>query len=185
MHVVALHSLDLWPLKRLAAAAAPVHAMLHPLVRTRLLPQQSPESSPQTPPLIAADTPRHETSPPDGPNATPAEPAEPPAVPEDEPLSCPSGPSPERPALPYSAPDWEGLSGLSASGLPIRLRLSINAAGQVDALQVLQAAPDDHELVEGISRQLRQTRYAPARLNGRDVPSCSDLEIQSSAVTPG
>ena len=184
--------------------------MLHPLVRTRLLPQQSPESSPQTPPLIAADTPRHETSPPDGPNATPAEPAEPPAVPEDEPLSCPSGPSPERPALPYSAPDWEGLSGLSASKvepifvgsvptggvdrdvvaeLPVNQREldghPLNAAGQVDALQVLQAAPDDHELVEGISRQLRQTRYAPARLNGRDVPSCSDLEIQSSAVTPG
>lgn len=181
LHALALHSLDLWPLKRLAAAAA---APAHPTMHTRLLPRQAPESSPQTPTLIAAETAlqRHESTSADGPSATPAEPADTPPVPGDEPLSCPSGPPAERPALPYSAPEWEGLAGLSASGLPIRLRLRINAAGQVDALQVLQAAPDDHELVEGITRQLRQTRYAPARLNGRDVPSCSDLEIHSAAA---
>jgi hypothetical protein len=66
--------------------------------------------------------------------------------------------------------------------MPIRLRLRIDASGTVEGLQILQAADDDRALVAALGIQLRQTRYAPARLNGSDVPSCTDLQIDATTA---
>lgn len=80
-------------------------------------------------------------------------------------------------ALPYSAPDSDMLAGLPASGLPIRLRLYIDANGVVVGVEKLQALADDQEAFERIEQMLRGTAFMPARLAGADVNSYQDLEF--------
>ncbi|NKI69349.1 hypothetical protein GN109_07965 [Collimonas pratensis] len=80
-------------------------------------------------------------------------------------------------ALPYSAPDPELLTGVAASGLPIRIRLYIDAGGMVTAIDKLQALDDDQQALERIEGMLRGTRFMPARLGGADVNSYQDLEF--------
>ncbi|WP_092351272.1 hypothetical protein [Collimonas sp. OK242] len=80
-------------------------------------------------------------------------------------------------ASPYSAPDPDLLAGVVASGLPIRLRLYIDANGVVTSIEKLQALADDQEAFERIERMLRGTAFMPARLAGADVNSYQDLEF--------
>jgi hypothetical protein len=89
-----------------------------------------------------------------------------------------------RPALPYSEPDWSLLEGVPASGLPVRLRLLVNARGQVDAVELLQAGPDDAALLQGLERALLATRYIPGRDAGGDVPAAIELLIEPGAIDP-
>ncbi|BDI04675.1 hypothetical protein CATMQ487_16450 [Sphaerotilus microaerophilus] len=89
-----------------------------------------------------------------------------------------------RPALPYSEPDWSLLDGVPASGLPLRLRLLVNARGQVDAVELLQAGPDDAALLQGLKRALLATRYIPGRDAGGDVPAAIELLIEPGAIDP-
>ncbi|MEO6934014.1 MAG: hypothetical protein ABI171_01575 [Collimonas sp.] len=83
----------------------------------------------------------------------------------------------DKSALPYSAPDAGLMSGLAVSGLPIRLRLYIDAKGLVIRVEQLQALDDDRRAVEQITKMLVRTAFTPARLNGMDVNSYLDLEF--------
>jgi hypothetical protein len=83
----------------------------------------------------------------------------------------------DRGALPYSAPDPDLLTGVVASGLPIRVRLYIDASGAVVGVEKLQALADDQPALEQIDKMLRGTAFMPARLAGVDVNSYQDLEF--------
>lgn len=87
----------------------------------------------------------------------------------------------DRPAVPYSEPDWSRLDGVSASGLPLRLRVLVNAHGDVDAVWAEQASPDDSALVERLQAAWLATRYIPGRQAGTDVPAAIELLIEPSA----
>jgi hypothetical protein len=80
-------------------------------------------------------------------------------------------------ALPYSAPDPDFLAGIAVSGVPIRVRLYIDASGMVTAIDKLQALDDDQQALERIEAMLRHTSFIPARLAGTDVNSYQDLEF--------
>lgn len=80
-------------------------------------------------------------------------------------------------ALPYSAPDPDLLTGVVVSGLPIRVRLYIDANGMVAGVEQLQVLADDQPALERIERMLRGTTFMPARLAGVDVNSYQDLEF--------
>lgn len=84
----------------------------------------------------------------------------------------------DRPLVPMSAPDTSRLDGLHFSGLPIRLRLLIDASGQVIDVLTLMAATDDEDAVERIKAMLFATAYIPGRLNGVAVAAQLDLELQ-------
>jgi len=83
----------------------------------------------------------------------------------------------DKDALPYSAPDPDLLADVAVSGLPIRIRLYIDASGVVAGIDALQALADDQQALERIERMLRGTRFMPARLGGKDVNSYQDLEF--------
>jgi hypothetical protein len=80
-------------------------------------------------------------------------------------------------ALPYSAPDPDLLAGVAVSGLPIRVRLYIDASGAVTRIDKLQMITDDQQALERIEAMLRDTSFMPARLKGADVNSYQDLEF--------
>ncbi|WP_148264839.1 hypothetical protein [Collimonas fungivorans] len=80
-------------------------------------------------------------------------------------------------ALPFSAPDPDLLAGVAVSGVPIRVRLYIDASGVVTAIDKLQALDDDQQALERIETMLRHTSFMPARLAGADVNSYQDLEF--------
>jgi hypothetical protein len=80
-------------------------------------------------------------------------------------------------ALPYSAPDPDLLAGVAVSGVPIRVRLYIDASGTVTGIDKLQALADDRRALERIETMLRATSFTPARLAGVDVNSYQDLEF--------
>lgn len=83
----------------------------------------------------------------------------------------------DKSASPYSSPDPDLLTGVIASGLPIRLRLYIDANGAVIGIKKLQALADDQQAFERIEQMLRGTAFMPARLAGVDVNSYQDLEF--------
>lgn len=126
------------------------------------------------------------------PNPVAAPPAEPPrpAHSSDNPFrreldrtagdACPNAADLDRIALPYSQPDWQGLDGSLPSGRPLRLRLHIDALGQVHRLDAVEVAAEDADLLQRLHALLSATRYVPARQSGRDVASCLDLSIEAT-----
>ncbi len=84
----------------------------------------------------------------------------------------------DQPVLPKSAPDLQRLQGQDFSGHPIRLRICIDASGQVVAVEVLQAHPDDAEAVAQMQAMFFATAYMPGQLHGHSVPSRTDLELR-------
>lgn len=90
---------------------------------------------------------------------------------------------PDRAALPRTAPDLAPLlTGKAPSGL-IRLRLHIAADGQVDLVEVIEAAPEDAAFAERLAELLRRTPHIPARRDGRDVASTKDVRIDFGVRT--
>jgi hypothetical protein len=81
-------------------------------------------------------------------------------------------------ALPISEPDAGILAHLHASGLPLRLRIFVDARGAVVAIEPLSVHPDDAEAFDGIAQMLRQTGFTPAMWRGRAVGSFRDVEFQ-------
>jgi len=79
-------------------------------------------------------------------------------------------------ARPRSAPDTALLEGLQWSGLPMRLRLFVDATGTVVDVVVLQSRDAD-DVVQRVRRMFLSTGFIPARAGGRDVSSYKDLEI--------
>lgn len=100
-------------------------------------------------------------------------------------LDAPSGYLPAHqldwPALPRSAPDTARLDGLVLSGLPLTLRLYIDARGRVTAVEALTLADDDLAVLPALRAMFLATAYSPGRRLGRDVASTLDLAL---AVEP-
>jgi hypothetical protein len=80
------------------------------------------------------------------------------------------------PIRPRSAPDTTMIEHLPWSGLPMRLRLFVDAQGIVVDVTVLHSV-DDPEVVERVRRMFLATAFVPARLNGVDVASYKDIEL--------
>jgi len=83
----------------------------------------------------------------------------------------------DRTALPRSAPDTRLLDSVVLSGLPLRLRICIDAFGQVTQVLTLQAHPAEATAVTALQEMFRSTAYVPGRLGGADVASYIDLDI--------
>jgi len=79
-------------------------------------------------------------------------------------------------AQPRSAPDIGALQGLPFSGLPMRVRLTIDRTGRVVDVAVLRSL--DHTIVnEAVQRMFLATAFVPARRGGADVASVQDIEL--------
>lgn len=96
------------------------------------------------------------------------------------------------PALPRSAPDTTALDGQSLSGLPLILRLFIDARGRVTAVEPLTLADDDRATWPVLRAMFLATAYSPGRRHGHDVASTLDLALgvehapadDTTALTP-
>lgn len=183
--VLALHvlALDLWPKagvieRRPAALAQPGGAVLVRTVAAR--PSQvamPPEHTP--PPPVRAPSPGTTSRPTSPATVTQAEPAAPPS-----PFLPASGL--DRRPTPVSAPDprWlDTLANQTASGLPLRLRLFITAAGEVVDVEPVQVSELDHFALPALQAMFRDTAFLPGRVQGRDVASQMELEIQLDGQT--
>lgn len=83
----------------------------------------------------------------------------------------------EVPPLPRSSPDVDVLTGVAASGLPIKLRLFVDARGHVVRIHVLEAAPLDMEAVVRLEQMFFETLFLPGKRLGSDVASYLDVEM--------
>lgn len=81
------------------------------------------------------------------------------------------------PVVPRSAPDLQRLNGLHFSGLPIRLRLFIDALGRVVEVKVLAAQEDDATLAAVVGT-FGSTAFVPGRQAGVPVASFTDIELR-------
>ncbi len=79
--------------------------------------------------------------------------------------------------VPRSAPDLQQLQGLRFSGLPMRLRLFIDAQGMVVDVRVL-ASEESEETLAAVSSMFRSTAFVPGERAGRAVPAFTDIELQ-------
>jgi hypothetical protein len=88
----------------------------------------------------------------------------------------------EIPPLPRSEPDATHLTGALASGLPIRLRLYIDAVGAVANIEILQASEQDADVVDRMKKMFYETRFLAGRRTGADVASYMDIEVRVDTV---
>lgn len=84
-------------------------------------------------------------------------------------------------AIAFPSPDISSLSGLSWSGLPIRLRLFVDASGRCVDVQFLRASEDAGTL-ERLRQMFLATHFLPARRGGADVDAYRDIELDVSDV---
>jgi hypothetical protein len=88
------------------------------------------------------------------------------------------------PPMPRSAPDRQMLDGFHRSGLPMKVRLFVEADGTVSATELLASAPGDDETATQVMAMFRDTAFSPGRRRGVDVASFIDLEIILEPVLP-
>jgi hypothetical protein len=81
------------------------------------------------------------------------------------------------PPMPRSAPDEQLLEGFHRSGLPMKVRLYIEADGTVSATELLSSAPGDEDSALQVMAMFRGTAFSPGRHLGIDAPSFIDIEI--------
>jgi len=79
-------------------------------------------------------------------------------------------------AQPRSGPDVAMLQGLPFSGLPMRVRLTIDRVGRVVDVTVLHSM-DGAVVNEAVRRMFLATAFVPARRDGVDAASVQDIEI--------
>ncbi|WP_338416852.1 hypothetical protein [uncultured Sphaerotilus sp.] len=184
--VLALHvlALEMWPKvdaveRRPATLAQPGGTVLVRTVAARI-PQAA--ISPENTHAMPARAPFPNASP----NAAP-----PTAVTQAEPAAPPSPFLPasglDRRPTPVSAPDprWlDALANQTGSGLPLRLRLFITAAGEVVDVEPVQVSELDGFALPALQAMFRDTAFLPGRVQGRDVASQMELEIQLDGQTP-
>lgn len=91
----------------------------------------------------------------------------------------------DRAPLPLSAPDETLLDTVAATGMPVQLRLYIEADGRVSSVQVLAASGFDREAAARMQQMFLATAFMPGRLDGRDVASFMDVEVQLAATPSG
>lgn len=87
----------------------------------------------------------------------------------------------DRIAIAFPSPDTASLSGLSWSGIPIRLRLFVDATGRCVDVRFLSAS-EDADTLEHLRRMFLATRFIPARRAGVEVDSYRDIELAVSDV---
>lgn len=87
------------------------------------------------------------------------------------------------PPLPRSAPDESLIVGVPHSGLPMRLRLFIEADGRVSSVEVLDAQPLDVIALERLAEMFSRTAFVPGRREDRDVASFIDVEVSLGAAS--
>jgi hypothetical protein len=81
-------------------------------------------------------------------------------------------------ALPQQAPDTTALDGQPwASDQAVRLRLFIDARGQVVDVASRDASPPPAEVIQALGTMFKATPFLPARRLGKDVASRQDIEI--------
>jgi hypothetical protein len=85
----------------------------------------------------------------------------------------------DMPPMPRSAPDASVVEGVAHSGMPIRLRLYIDADGTVSDIELQFAQVEDEPAAQRLADMFRATGFLPGRLNGRDVASFLDVEIDA------
>jgi hypothetical protein len=91
-----------------------------------------------------------------------------------------------RPA-PVSAPDPRWLDELAhqpGSGLPLRLRLFITAAGEVVGVEPVEVSALDAVALPALQAMFRDTAFLPGRVQGRDVASQIELELHLDGIAP-
>ncbi len=88
------------------------------------------------------------------------------------------------PPMPRSAPDEQYVEHVHHSGLPIQVRLYIDASGGVTEASLLGAAPGDEEAAEQVMAMFRGTAFSPGRLQGREVASFIDIELVLEPTLP-
>lgn len=88
------------------------------------------------------------------------------------------------PPMPRSAPDEQYVEHVHRSGLPIQVRLYIDASGSVTETNLLGAAPGDEEAAEQVMVMFRETAFSPGRLQGREVASFIDIELVLEPTLP-
>jgi hypothetical protein len=86
--------------------------------------------------------------------------------------------------MPRSAPDERRVEDVHRSGLPIRVRLYVEADGSVSSADVLSMVPGDEEAAQSVAAMFRDTAFIPGRLGGRDVASYLDIEIVLEPTLP-
>jgi hypothetical protein len=84
-----------------------------------------------------------------------------------------------------SAPDAALVEGVAHSGMPIRLRLYIEADGAVSDVELQFAQIEDEPAAQRLADMFRATGFLPGRLSGHDVASYLDIEIDSLPRTLG
>jgi hypothetical protein len=90
----------------------------------------------------------------------------------------------DTPPMPRSAPDEQYVEHVHRSGLPIRVRLYIDAIGSVTETSLLGAAPGDEEAADQVMTMFRDTAFSPGRLQGREVASYIDIELVLEPTLP-
>lgn len=145
-------------------------------VQARMLSAGGPGRSVPVP-AIASSSP----SPRSDPKREPSERVQPPmstasSLPQAEDAAQETAGGGQRAPVPRSAPDLEQLQGLTFSGLPIRLRLVIDAMGLVRDVIVLSSS-EAPEVTEAVSQVLSHTAFVPARRDAVDVASEMDIEL--------
>jgi hypothetical protein len=88
------------------------------------------------------------------------------------------------PPMPRSAPDEQYVEYVHRSGLPIQVRLFIDATGSVTETSLIGAAPGDEEAAEQVMAMFRETAFTPGRLQGREVASFIDIELVLEPTLP-
>jgi hypothetical protein len=125
------------------------------------------------------------------------------AGPARKPLALPKAPVPDTPApaadaaiehlptseldvppMPRSAPDEQYVEHVHRSGLPMQVRLYIDAIGSVTETSLLGAAPGDEEAAKQVMAMFRETAFSPGRLQGREVASFIDIELVLEPTLP-
>jgi len=83
----------------------------------------------------------------------------------------------EFPPLPRSEPDVSRLSGVKASGLPMRVRIFIDATGTVRDVEVIQADILDEEATDRVRDMFLATAFLPGKRESSAVASYMDIEL--------
>ncbi len=83
----------------------------------------------------------------------------------------------ERKALPISNIDTEMLGDVVITGIPLRLRIYIDANGRVKKIEELAILEQDRELANKLESLLMETAFLAAKKDGLDVNSYQDIEF--------
>ena len=83
----------------------------------------------------------------------------------------------DRKALPQTSIDQVALNAVPYSGLPIHLRLFINASGRLIKIERVGVLEQDNLFVSELEKLLYQIPFLPARRNGKDVNAYQDAQF--------